>query len=440
MEVYLCEDVLGIIFGQLPYDLKNIFIVNKYCYSAFLKFKKALCVGNYYLTPIQNKLVTQMLDHIRLNKKQSLVIQSNISTGKTCAGLTFALNKYEGTVVIMVPLSVMPQWHSEIIKMYGTTMNDKIIILHRNYIPEKLINICKWEDYNPNAIGYKVVIVSASIRCSVDKIAAHSVVLMDEVHTRCRPVRHPNFIGMTASKAVLWTRNPDCNYVIYEEEEKLPSLIEHHVVCGLEVGLHIEDIMVRQKGPYLIIGNKHEAMCIPTNYINYDRTPEVLMKINNMKENECAFLEPGNKCTGINLTNIKCVLFLYPTTHINATVIQATGRVQRVTSKNTEIVMYHLHEEPIDRYVYKTYVSENEVNQFAAQHKLILLQHERGKYYIKKVINALLKHTDYEDLDTIEDIYYAMSVRTVRYRMGFLIEYFSTKLGLPIHTVKYCFR
>lgn len=440
MEVYLCEDVLGIIFGQLSYDLKNIFIINKYCYKAFLNFKKASCVGNYYLTSIQQKLVNQMVDHIDNNKEQSLIIQSNISTGKTCACLTFALNKYKGTVVIMVPLSVMPQWHNEIIKMYGNTMHDKITILHENYTKNRLVEKCRANNYNPSCIGYKVIIVSCNIRTSVDVIALHSVVLMDEVHTKHYPIYNCNFIGVTASKAAAWRQHKKCNYIVYEEEEVLPTITEHNVICGDNVGLHIEDIMVRQKGPYLIIGNAKEASLIPTNYINYDRTPEILTKINNMKEYECAFLEPGNNCTGINLIHINCVLFIHPTTHINATVIQAIGRVKRVTSKNKNIVMYNLHNKKTDIYIYKTYMSENEINQFVTQHHLLTLKYERSKCYIEKVVTELLKRTTYDELDKIEGIYYALLVRLVRYKMHFLIDVFSQKLNIDYHIVKYCFR
>lgn len=440
MEHYLCEDVLGIIYGQLPYDLKNIFIVNKYCYRAFLNFKKTMCIGNYYLTPIQHKLVNTMLHHLDTNHTQSLVIQSNISTGKTCACLTFALNKYEGTVVIMVPLSVMPQWHSEIIKMYGNTMNDRIIILHNNYIPEKLIKICKNHDYDPASIRYKVVIVSNRIRTHTNNIVKHSVVLMDEVHTKWWPDVNPRFIGVTASKAIMWTTHEKCNYVVYEEEEELPSILEHNVICGNNITDHIEDIMVRNQGPYLIIGNKNQACYIPTKYIDYDRTPQVLAQMNNMQPHECAFLDPGHKCTGINLTRIQCVIFIFPTTHINATVIQAIGRVRRVTSKNKEISLYHLHQKKNDIYLYKTYLSENEVNQFASQHELKLLKHERSKFYMDKVICALLKYTTYEKLDTIDNIYYALLVRVARTSMDYLINFFGDQLNIKKATVKYCFR
>lgn len=443
METYLCEDVLGIIFGQLPYDLKNVFILNKYCYKAFLYFKKSYCVGNYHLTAIQQKIVNQLMEHTNddnLQKDCSLVVQANISVGKTCACLTFALNRYVGTVVIMLPLSVMSQWHNEIIKMYGTTMNNKIIILHENYTPNNIIQKCRYQMYNPSAIGYKVVIVSSLIKTPVEKILSHSVVLMDEVHTRYYPVKHYKFVGVTASKAIMWTNNPNCQYLIYDEEEKLPDLHTNNLVCIKEmINVYITDIMVNQKGPYLIIGHKDFKTHLSMNYIDYDRKPDTLLKINTLQENGVAYLEPGNNCTGINLINISTVIFIYPTNHLNATVIQGIGRVRRVTSKNKEIVLFNLHECQEDIIMYKSYISENEVNKFCDSRKLTLLKHPREKYYMSRVIKAILIVKTMEDLNLIDDIYYALLVRIPKHQFHILYEEFSNKLGMNYISIKNIF-
>lgn len=445
METYLCEDVLGIIFGHLPYDLKNVFILNKYCYKVFQSFKKNYCVGNYHLTDIQHKMVNQMVEHTSDNyeeKDRSLVIQANISVGKTCACLTFALNKYAGSVVIMLPLSVMSQWHNEIIKMYGSSMNDRIIILHENYTTNGIIQKCRRNNYNPVSIGRKVVIVSSLTKVPIEKMMAHSVVLMDEVHTRYNTVHHYKFVGVTASKAIMWTNNVGCDYVIYEEEEKLPELKTNHVVCtyASNVGIFLEDIMARSKGPFLVIGDKFYKPYLGTNYVDYDRKPATLLKINTLKENEVAFLEVGNNCTGINLVAISVVIFIYPTDHMNATVIQAIGRVRRVTSKNKEITLYNLHQCQEDMIMYKTYISENEVNKFCDEKKLKLLKHPREKYYMRRVVTELLKYTKIEELDKVDDIYYALLIRLRVNDFTILIDEFNKRLGIRWNLLKSIFR
>lgn len=473
MENYLCQDVLGIIFSKLPFDLKNIFIVNKYCYKTFLLFKKNYCEGNYFLTDIQRTIIDRMIKHLNTyvvegyqriygtpltDYDKPLIIQANISVGKTAAILAFA-SKYQGTVVILMPLSVMSQWQNEYMKMYGNNNdntnnnnnvvgnnsvgsnnnvgnNNNFIILHENYTSNKIIRTCRKYNYNPASIGYKIIAVSSLIKFDLDKIMLHSVVIMDEVHTKGFPALNPKFIGVTASKAVYWKNH--CHYQIYDEEETLPRLQEHHIVCNHDqIAQQIAQITSITTGPYLIIGSKTMSTYLGVNYIHYDSSPEVLVKINGLKEDEFAFLEPGNNCTGINLIHIGCVIFIHPTNHINATVIQAKGRVQRVTSKNKLIPLYNIHENQSDILLYKTYLSENDINAYCTKHKLNTLIHLRDKYFFNCIIKKLLARTTFEELDKIKSMYFALLMRIPKTRFDFLARKLSKTLPLSFDTIYY---
>jgi hypothetical protein len=445
MENYICQDVLGIIFGKLPFDLKNIFIVNKYCYHTFLLFKKNYCEGNYFLTDIQRAIIDRMNTHLETyvvaeyqriygtpitDYDKPLVIQANISVGKTAAILAFA-SKYEGTVVILMPLSVMSQWHNEVKKMYGT--NNNFIILHKNYTTERMINTCRQYNYNPGSIGYKIIAVSSLIKFDLQKIMLHSVIIMDEVHTKAYPEYNPKFIGVTASKAIRWK---DCHYQIYEEEETLPTLNENHILCSYnEITEKINHITSLCAGPYLLIGDKNIKPYITVDYTNYDRSPDILAKINGMKKDEFAFLEPGNNCTGINLIHIGCVIFIHPTRHLNATVIQAKGRVQRVTSKNRIIPIYNIHLQQNDILLYKTYLSENDMNAYCTKNKLKILQHIRGKYFFDTIIKKLLKLTTFEVLNKVKDMYFALLMRIPKKQFDFLTRKLSKALNISFDSM-----
>src|SRR5437868_10107659 len=86
----LVQDVWGIIFTMMPFAAKNLALVNKYFYNTYLLTKKAYATGNYILTTIQKRLIEDMTAHIASQTDLSLIIQSNLSTGKTAGILAFA--------------------------------------------------------------------------------------------------------------------------------------------------------------------------------------------------------------------------------------------------------------------------------------------------------------------------------------------------------------
>jgi hypothetical protein len=437
METYLCQDVLGIIFEQLPYDLKHLFLVNKYIYNTFMKYKKTWCEGHYILTSIQQKIINDLNNHTTTPQDKSLIIQAQLSVGKTAAVLAFAFKCTE-TVVIMMPLSVMPQWYNEILKMYGQQAFEKIIILHNNYSKNNLIQKCRRSDYNPAQIGYKIIIISALTKVPPNAIMSHSLLIMDEVHTKSTGIYHPRFIGITASKAVAWVNGS--HYHIYSEEEELPQLdVFHYIQETKDLTNTIYEVSLKTKGPYLIICDRLITSSLKLKYILYDRQYETLSKMNQLKETEYALLEPGRNAAGINLINIGCVIFIYPTEHINETVIQSLGRVQRVTSKNKNIMVYNIHKLQNDIYLYKTYLSENEIIQYCQEHHLTILKHIRYKWCLTHFIDNVLKRTTYDVLDQVPNIYYALILRISKRHYHYLYDKLSQYLHLSYDTIVICF-
>jgi serine kinase of HPr protein (carbohydrate metabolism regulator) len=114
-----------------------------------------------------------------------------------------------------------------------------------------------------------------------------------------------------------------------------------------------------------------------------------------MKEDEYALLEPGNNSSGINLTNINCVIFIYPTEHINETVVQALGRVQRASSKYKNITLYNIHKFKLDQLIFKSYMNENELIKYCKEHQLTILKTIRSKHLLYNMIKFLLLHNFY---------------------------------------------
>jgi hypothetical protein len=433
MENYLCQDVLGIIFEQMPFDLKNFFMTNKYIYNTFLKFKKQKCEGHYILTSIQHQIIKHLITHTTSNPTKSLIIQAQLSVGKTAAILAFIMSYYKETVVIMVPLSVIPQWYNEILKMYGQDAFKQIIILHEHYTKNKLIQQCRRKDYNPTTLGYRIVIISSLTKMRPELMMQHSLLIMDEVHTRYYPILNPNFIGITASKAASWMSK--CNYHIYCEEEELPELRINHIILNENLSITIQQISNQTKGPYLIICHKNEKVNLNIPYILYDRTHETLYQLNHLDETQFALLEPGNNSTGINLTQINCVIFIYPTNHLNETVIQSLGRVRRATSKNKTIMVYNIHLDKHDVYVYKTYMDENEIIKYSQKHGLNLNKHLRDKWYLKLLITNFIKCTTYDQLDQVPAIYYALFLRLAKKNFDYLYKKFQHYLKLDLNLI-----
>ena len=160
--------------------------------------------------------------------------------------------------------------------------------------------------------------------------------------------------------------------------------------------------------------------------------------MNQLKDTEYCILIPGRNAAGINLINIGCVIYIYPTEHINETVVQSLGRVQRVTSKNKNIVVYNIHKNYNDTYIYKTYMSENEIIQYCEEHQLNVLKHIRWKSNLDHFITKLLKYTNHDQLDQVPNIYYALYLRIAKRDYHYLYNKFSTYLNLSYNTIVNC--
>ena len=65
MQNIICQDVLGIIIKQLPYDLKNIGLTCKYFHNTLssIKKNKGEIEGNYILSSIQNSIISDLVNH-----------------------------------------------------------------------------------------------------------------------------------------------------------------------------------------------------------------------------------------------------------------------------------------------------------------------------------------------------------------------------------------
>ena len=432
MENYVCQDVLGLIYKQLPFHVKNMMLTCKYFYNTF-KLLKNDCVGNYILTTNQIKIIEDMIYHIDHPLGQSLIIQSNLSTGKTAACLAFALSKYKGTVVIIVPPSIMPQWHNEIIKMYNSlhTIHGKVGIVYANYMDDREMNILRMKDYDPSVFNYKVVIISHHARYNINNLVEHSVVMIDEVHKKSRAYNHSKIIGVTASKAAKWHT---AIYKVYSVEEELPEIMDENLLIT-DIDQSINAIKQKTSGPYLILCSDKYIFDIKSNYIKYNRSVIGLSKANHLQNHESVLLCPERDSTGINLINIKCVIFVYPTKHINETVIQAIGRATRATSKHNNISLYNLHENEEDIILHRSTLSENEIDAFCKERRLRVLKHLRHKYYIVDVIKNLIKASSYERVYNIPPIYFSLLARIIKYDFKILKDVFTQQLNLPLNQI-----
>ncbi len=78
MENIICQDVLGLIYKQLPFHVKNMMLTCQYFYKTYQLIKKDYCIGNYILTSIQQRMIEDMTYHITHPNNQSLIIQSNL--------------------------------------------------------------------------------------------------------------------------------------------------------------------------------------------------------------------------------------------------------------------------------------------------------------------------------------------------------------------------
>jgi len=389
----ICSDNLLQIYKLIPFHAKNLALTSKYCYEVFKNNKQQLCTGNYILSSIQEKIINDMMDHVKSDRKQPLIIQSNISTGKTAAILAFSM-KYDGTVVIMVPYMIMNHWYLEVNKMYPN--NDNIIVLNNQY-NKKLNSQCY--KHNPSSINKKIIIVSGLIKTSIQEMTTHSLVIMDEVHRKNAKIYgNPKFIGVSASH-VKWSH---CHVNIYQEEEILPTLKHHDILCYdlMNINNILKNIQNKESGPYLLLCHNKFKNLINIPYIEYHYLNTI-----NLKENDLLLFYPGPNSTGVNLNTIKCIIFIYPCLHMSDTVIQSIGRVTRVTNPNKIIPIYNIHHNREEILLYHSMVSENEILKFCHHHNLNMIVTVRYKDYIIKIIKSLLVYFEFERLLNLNKLY-----------------------------------
>ena len=433
----LCQDVIGLIYKKIPFDVKNMMLTCRYFYNTYQFIKKDYCIGNYILTDIQQRMIHDMTEHINYSDK-SLIIQSNISTGKTAACLAFAL-RYKGTTVMMVPVSIIPHWYNEVIKMYGSLNAVKIGIVNENYMSKNEMSIQYQNNYNPSLNGYKVLIISHQAKyfnltltvanSNIKLLTKHSVVIIDEVHKKSIRYNEPKVIGVTASK----TKWHTAIYKIYSEEEALPEIKSKNIL-SFNINDTITQIKNISPGPYLLLCD--DKKMIKSDYVEYQRDIKSLSKMNNLKPEEVGLLSPSKDATGINLTNIKTIIFVYPTHHMNESVIQAIGRATRVTSKNKEILLYNLHEKEEDIIFHRSTLSENEIISFCKNHQLTMIKNIRNKYQIISIIKAFIDITSFKEVYKVPPIYFTLTARIIKRDFYYLKEIFSQLLTLTEHSTQ----
>lgn len=406
MENIICADVLSLVYKLIPFHAKNLALTSKFCHQVY-KESKQIRTGNYILSSIQERIINDITLHLKLinepdYNKQPLIIQSNISTGKTAAILAFSM-KCEGTVVIMVPFVIMSHWSMELTKMYGE--QDKIILLHADY-NKKLCSKCYTHGYNPASINKKVIIVSNMIKVSIKDLTKHSVVIMDEVHKRGTRVHDiPKFIGLSASNTA-WIH---ANIKIYEEEETLPALKHYDLILNdfVKINQKIKEIQKSEAGPYLLLCSEEYTNELNVIYHEYDKKLNTLVGIKNLKPSEMLLFAPGPNSTGINLNNFKCIIFVHPCNHMADTVVQSIGRVTRVTNYEKEIPIYNIHRKREEIILYHSMVSENELIKFCKEHQLKINNSKRYKSFVLNAIEKLLTEFTMDQLLKVNKLCFA---------------------------------
>lgn len=435
----LCQDVIGILYKLIPFDMQKLALTNKYFYDTYKNYLKVYKQGNYILTPLQQQLINDMKEYYDSKVPKTFIAQMNISCGKTAAAIWFSLN-VPSTVVILVPVSIIIQWINELIKLFGMNYQQThcIAVLHPDYGTRKLYKKWLLNDYNPKAVDMKVVIASTqSNSYSMRDIVKSSILLIDEIHKTRVPNRFKDklsyypIIGLTASKATGWGTEKVI-YKIYNQQEELPTFNIHHYVMGRDdIGKAINKIKSLVNGPYLIFNSdKMVELEIKHQCIEFEQTMKKLKEINNFEYDETLLINPSKVNAGLNLTSIHCVIFVYPTKHLYATVIQSLGRVTRTTSKYKVIQLYHLHESREQILLQQAMLSENTIEEFFNKNNFKKLANPRYHDNIKYVIENLLFYTTYEKLELIEPIYWTLLTRIPKHQFGFIAEYFSKILGL----------
>ncbi len=395
----ICSDNMLQIYKLIPHHVKNLILSSKYFYNIFKNNKKNICTGNYILSSIQETMIDDMITYTNTPHTEPLIIQSNISTGKTATILAFSM-KYNGTVVIMVPRTILNHWLEETIKMYSK--NEQIQIIHPQY--DKVIyNQCYKHHFNPISIDKKIIIVSSSIKTNIHTITQHSLVIMDEVHKLGTKIYNNNkFIGLSASHAS-WAH---AQKNIYMHEEELPNVKSYHMIDSFNINNTILKIKKTTQGPYLLLCHEKLKSLINTRYIEYNCDTH-----NKMENDDLLLLYPNKYATGINLNYIQCIIFLYPINHLQETIIQSIGRVTRTTNYHKRISLYMIHHNQEEIIYCKSIVNENEVLNFCHRHKLSMIKNRRDKIFLIDIIKQLLKIYTYDVLVKLNPLYYTCLLR-----------------------------
>jgi hypothetical protein len=248
---------------------------------------------------------------------------------------------------------------------------------------------------------------------------------MDEVHKMgYKIIGNPKFIGLSASKAGWY----HANQKIYTHEEELPTLKCHDIIVN-NINNTIKNI--KSPGPYLILADNKIKINVP--YTLYDNTFKTLVK--KLSPNEYLLLHPGPNSTGINLNDIKCIIFVYPIHHMNNTIIQSLGRVTRTTNFNN-IELYNLHENKEDLIFNRSIVSENEIIKFCKKNDLFMIKNSRDKKYLLDIIKNLLLKYEYHKLLTMNKLYYTCLLRIQKKQFNILITMIASYLNTDVTNIK----
>ncbi len=299
------------IMMHLDLSLPSLILTCHLIYKCYQENKKLLChEGNYRFSSYQHQLSYHMNNHMdkNYNGKLPLLIETNNNKGTKAAVLSACI-KYKGTVVIMCHKKDNFKWKKEINQLYNINVNykinnknyilnnindnnKKILICDRLYCDRRLVQYASTHDFDPNLLGYKVVIVNKG---NIWEMAKHSMMVVYKMDKE---------LGRFSNNTVLFGGKvktlPLCNYIEYPHikpiinmqdlccyhdegnEIFLPPINDDHLYKMLNERLDniITNIIIYHEGPYLIIGE----------HINTSHA----LKYDNLRSNDISFITYQN--------------------------------------------------------------------------------------------------------------------------------------------------
>ena len=256
------------VMKHLSIDLPSLYLSSKRLYTLFLNHKKILCdEGNYRFSAFQHQLLQDMTKHITMTSvgKHPLLIQPNDNVGKRAAILATSV-RYLGTTVILTHKTQNAKWHREIKKM----SIENILICGKHYCDAKMLKFASVKQFDPNLLGYKIIIINA--KHYLDVIKNHSLVIIYKMPLLINTVLPPNTILFGGKVKTAYQK------YTYLEYENPPTMLQHHHLCcyrddAEELYLEpltddyqyktlterldtiIYNIIMQYDGPYLIVGH-----------------------------------------------------------------------------------------------------------------------------------------------------------------------------------------